>query len=372
MQEQQTSKQVKKALKGLKLQTAKKINLHRKRLTPLECKEIAGLLKENLQIKRIDLSGNGVGDLQVEMIHESLVPGEEDLKRFGKESILFKLSSLNLADNEVTVKGADLVGDIIRFTNLLSLNVSQNSLLSPGCCAIADSLTWNPDLRHLNLSRNQICPLGAERLGQVLKSNTKLLTLNLGYNHIQDQGLKHLCEGLAKNPTLQSLIIPSCGITDIGAQHLAMLIRDNKTLTNLDISNNPLTDTGLKLLRSAIDHNEILVNIGIYGSLATSTTDINYLIDSCIANRDNMDMARECLILSRKIMGFDLPHEILASVLTLYTSHLPPKCQHAVHAVLLDRALVGMVFARDQFSPGNLSAVCGLLRRGGSRFNWQK
>ena len=373
LQEQQTCRQVKKALKDLKLQQAKKISLHRKRVTPVECERIAGLLKENLQIKRIDLSGNGVTDLQVEMIHNGLVPGQEELRKFGRESILFKLSSLNLADNEITVKGADLLGDVVRFTNLLSLNLSENLLLSPGCVAIADALTWNPELRHLNISRNQICPLGSKSLGDVLKSNTKLQTLNLGYNNIQDIGLKLLCDGLIRNSALKSLIVSDCGITDSGAHHLARLIRDNKTIVNLDISNNPLTDAGFKVIKDAMEHNEIITNIETHGSLATNISVINSIIDSCHANRENMELARECLTISRKLIGFDLPHEILAKTLGLYTSHLSLKSQHAIHSVLLDQRLIGKITARDQFSPLNLAAVCGLLKKGfKSKFYWQK
>ena len=173
-----------------------------------------------------------------------------------------KLSSLHLYDNNLNLRDARAIANIIRFNKtLVSLNISENIIQDHGMCLVCDALCCNAALKFLDVSENALTVYSAVAFEVTIQCNSTLTCLALGSNLIGDEGCKHLAKALSVNKTLASLYMRHNIIGDDGAKALAAALRNNKTLLQLDLSFNNIKDEGAMALLSALHNNTTLMDL---------------------------------------------------------------------------------------------------------------
>ena len=102
-------------------------------------------------------------------------------------------------------------------TNLLVLDLVDNSITSKGAIVMADNLNNFQELQALSLSKNNI---GLEGMAALVRW-IKLIELQLGHNNIDSDGACELTEGLRHVKTLQKLDVQSNNLGPVGLLELA-------------------------------------------------------------------------------------------------------------------------------------------------------
>ncbi|XP_049477312.1 NACHT, LRR and PYD domains-containing protein 12 isoform X3 [Panthera uncia] len=232
---------------GLRHPSCKLQNLRLKRccVAPSACRDLAAALMANQNLRRMDLSGNGLGLPGVKLLCQGLRH-----PRCRLQAIQLKICDLTAAACE------DLTSILSVNCSLRELDLSLNDLGDPGVLLLCEGLR-HPQCR-LQTLRLGICRLGSaacEGLGAVLQVNPHLRELDLSFNDLGDRGMWPLCEGLG-HPTcrLQKLWLDSCGLTAKACEHLASALGVSQTLTELYLTNNALGDTGVRLLCKGLSH----------------------------------------------------------------------------------------------------------------------
>ena len=121
------------------------------------------------------------------------------------------ISELNTACIELLAEGMKCC------TNLLSLNLRDNSIGSDGAVVLAEGLKCCTNLQTLNLSLNSIGSDGAVALAEGFKCLTNLQTLEIDSNNIGSDVAVALAEGFKCLTNLQTLEIDSNSIGSDGA-----------------------------------------------------------------------------------------------------------------------------------------------------------
>lgn len=136
------------------------------------------------------------------------------------------LSSLNLAENSLGIKGSDIVKSILKtgvLPKLRMLDMSKNSNLASKAAGmnLSSALQANTTLTQIDLSgiTSEKFPdltngsKFAEELSGGLSANKSLLKLYLSETKIFAAGCKALASALLRNRVLQELRISSCSLT---------------------------------------------------------------------------------------------------------------------------------------------------------------
>merc|ERR1719245_1348590 len=124
--------------------------------------------------KRVDLSGQGVGDSGARLAAWLLTKGSE------KE--LARPEELNLRDNRIAKVGGEKLGIALETnTTLKELNLDKNDLRPEGMRLLANGLLANRTVTFLSVSRNSLGCDGAAHAARLLGSyNKSLKKLYLG------------------------------------------------------------------------------------------------------------------------------------------------------------------------------------------------
>ena len=131
------------------------------------------------------------------------------------------LDQLNLGITKLDDAGAIELGvSLVGNTNLLYLQLDNNSVGWSGAKSIADGLRGNKALHTLRLPYNSVGAAGATALGEVL-NETAITYLNLNWNSIEDGGAEALGAGLKGNSTLKTLDLVFNRIGPVGGVALA-------------------------------------------------------------------------------------------------------------------------------------------------------
>ncbi|KAF4655794.1 hypothetical protein FOL46_008119, partial [Perkinsus olseni] len=149
----------------------------------------------------------------------------------------------------------------LRAMQLLSFDLSGNSIGPEGGELLCDALAHCAGLRTLRLSRCEILPRGGRALAKALHNFLHLKTLDIPYNYIGDEGAEAIARSLAKAEpgkpcgSLVELVLFSNSIGMIGGRSLVAACETNFTLLSLAIDQNPIPDDQLVALRSAVSFN---------------------------------------------------------------------------------------------------------------------
>ena len=193
------------------------------RLAPADCTAVVHFIKRVQQISLIKLSHNNIGSL-----------GCVEIAKLFENSIC-QLRGLSLWDNNIGDEGVKQVSNVLKNSQLSSL-----------------------DLRY-----NNITDKGVKQLSNALR-NSQLSSLHLGQNNITDEGVKQLSNDL-ENSQLSSLILEFNNITDEGVKQLSNAL-ENSQLSSLDLRYNNITDEGVKQLSNALVNNNKLRWLRLIGN----------------------------------------------------------------------------------------------------------
>ena len=200
--------------------------------------------------------------------------------------------------------------------NLRYLNISNNSILSSECGALAKALKHCTGIQELHLRKSEVGSRGVVDLADVISSNS-LYHLDLSYNQIGTAGLISL-SGLLKNTNIKILELSHNGIDSRGAAALVDILnsgtirtlefRGNDVgfyarsfgvglrkcihLVELDLSYNKINSQGISHLAEGLKHCTVLEVLNLTTNNITSdgATTIVAIMDSC-NNLKDLDLS---------------------------------------------------------------------------------
>ncbi|XP_034153989.2 leucine-rich repeat-containing protein 34 [Pangasianodon hypophthalmus] len=241
------------------------------RLTDEDVQALCKTLRNNLQVKALDLSYNRISDEGAvhlaDLIQENVALQDLDLMcndigADGAERIAKSLhhnttlKRLRMTGNKIGNKGAMHFASMLQINSALEeLDVSDCDLDTQSLITFAIVLTNNRSLVSVNVSRPVLFSLQEEttvHTARMLELNRSLKELHMGKHGMTDCGLQRLSEALISNHSLSYLDLRCNRITRDGARHLARLLRQNDTLQILDLSFNRIEDDGAACLSDAI------------------------------------------------------------------------------------------------------------------------
>ena len=226
---------------------------------------IATGLQSNPVLTYLDLSRNARGGASITMALAQALKSNCALKYL---DVCYTFNALE--NDKIGPKGRSALASALRFNRILThLNLKHSGIDDSVASALGEALQTNSALMDLNLADNQIGETGTAALGKALQSNYTLTHLNLEKNNgIGDTGAKALGKALQSNHTLIHLNLESSkGIGDTGAVAIANALQSNDTLTHLNLGdNNGIGDTGAEALGKALQSNHTLTHLDLMSS----------------------------------------------------------------------------------------------------------
>jgi Ran GTPase-activating protein (RanGAP) involved in mRNA processing and transport len=180
------------------------------------------------QLQSLILRGNTLGSAGTESIVAGLVGPDDTLTGAPNVKRNRNLITLDLSFNSLGEEGADEVGTLLRYNDTLKeIRLDGNGIADLGLrCVVGGLLDGDKDgcrytgLELLSLSSNMMTDEAAEYLHHYLKQpGCRLRSLNLANNEITSNGAALLAERISEaNCTLRNLIVEENKIGDDGAQ----------------------------------------------------------------------------------------------------------------------------------------------------------
>ncbi|KAI8897967.1 hypothetical protein BC833DRAFT_591749 [Globomyces pollinis-pini] len=359
-----------KATKLIK-KNSSKLNLSRKNVKDLDCDALFPLLASNVStISKLDLHDNQISELGASTLVQALLPpkylkkpsyelavGEVDLQ------IVSNLNYLDLSYNKLGSSGAEVVADLVRYTNISTLNLTHNNIRSRGLSAISQALTWGSGLKQLFLNSNGICQFGIKSISQTLLNNPCLQELHLSYNNIRNEGIRMISEALTRNNQLKTIALKSNYLDDQGMMYITKMLAVNDTITHMDLSLNAITDDGATILLTSFESNETLLSLNVNEN-AISLKIQSQLDQMLFRNFELLKNSKELFKISRFLILLNqIPTDIKSIVLQQFFYSWDSKSARAVFSILLDRLSIGAIVDQTvTFNSKNLANQCVKLR----------
>jgi len=190
-------------------------------------------------------------------------PSPDVKKIFGRDSI---------TDDDAK----KLAGKLEKNCVITDLDLSYNSIHSPGVDALGKALRTNRHVTSLNLRANIGCMMssGNSALALSLKENKTLTELNLSVIGLGDNDLMKLCAGVLHSRTLRILNISGNDIGEHGARVISITLggtaakpdQRNQSLRILDLSHNKIRGAGVQFLSEMMDRNWNLLKVDLEGN----------------------------------------------------------------------------------------------------------
>ncbi|XP_063049928.1 NACHT, LRR and PYD domains-containing protein 12-like [Engraulis encrasicolus] len=216
-------------------------------LTAQRCTRLASILsKESSKLRYLDLSGNHIGDVGVQLLCSGL------------KNHNCALETLSLSDCGVTGEGYAALASALKSnpSHLEELDLRGND---PGDSRVKllTDLLQDPQckLKRLRLLKTGSAEEACEYLTTVLGGNPLLLTeLDLSGKIPGHSGAKQFCALLEDSHCrAKTITVDSCGLTAQSCTTLAnILCKESSKLRHLDLSDNHIGDVGVQLLFSGL------------------------------------------------------------------------------------------------------------------------
>ncbi|CAH1791138.1 unnamed protein product [Owenia fusiformis] len=228
-------------------------------LGPLGTRAIARVLRDNVSLEKLDLSGNWMeGD------------GGKAMARALEDNDY--ILDLTLADNRLGSRGAQ------HFSRILSnnaavrkINLSGNNFDEDDGPCFAEAIEENRNLQELVLSHNGFGLKAGQLIGPAIGANETLESIDLSWNHIRLKGAVAVAKGVKENVRLKTCNLSWNGLAREGGFAIADAILANNVLLELDISGNRLdADCALKIAK-ALSGNDSLRTLKMGNNPITTT-----------------------------------------------------------------------------------------------------
>ena len=232
-----------KILQALKYHSKLKLlNLNNNNMTGQVAEDLAYVIKNNPNIRKLYLSNNGFKSSAVVIL--------QALKHHSK------LKNLSLHNNNMTGQVAEDLAYVIRNNlHLKKLYLSDNSFKS-SAIIVLQALKDHSELKVLNLNNNNMTGQVAQDLAYVVKNNANLRKLYLSNNSLKSSAVVIL-QALKDHSKLKTLSLHNNNMTGQVAEDLAYVIRNNLYLKKLYLSNNGLKSSVLVILQALKDHSKL-------------------------------------------------------------------------------------------------------------------
>jgi len=198
-----------------------------------------------------------IGDHGMNLLHHYLCE-----EKSGKLAI--KTIILNL--NDLTGASSPLLGDIITYLQLHTLQLSFNNISSMKDISIA--VTNSKTIKVLLMEANDLIALETSAISDMI---TSLEEINIKNNKLGDDGAVILSKGIIKSYTLRVLDITENNITATGATAIAESLLYNTSLEVLNMSNNAIGEDGAIQFGHAITNNKMLKHLHLGDCKITAT-----------------------------------------------------------------------------------------------------
>ena len=250
-------------LVSLKIFNKERVNRNRISYTGVE--KLSQLLKVSKILTFIDLSLLSLGDTGVNQIWKGVTGIENGVinEDLDQDSVKYSqkcevstpsevikvpnrhLSSLVLANNELTFGCINSITDIVLQTNLEHLNLSDNSLGDKSIAKFSSCLLsgrWN--LKILELENWDLTGPGCNSFLTALKQNGSIKSINMNKNDLSGHSIIKWKEILHTNHTITKISLAKWKLGDIGAKAIAQGLFRNKNITHLNLCENDIGDKG--------------------------------------------------------------------------------------------------------------------------------
>ena len=245
---------------------------------------IAVILSRNANLTGLKLNGNSLQSAGVITIAQGL------------ENIC-TLRKLWLGCNNATKITANKIEVVLSHnTNLIELDLTENSLMSEGIIQIARGLRYVSTLQKLWLRNNKATEKAAGDIAAVLSHSTNLTELDLAGNNLKSEGIIRIAQGLQNVSTLQKLWLQNNQATEKAAGDIAAVLSHNPNLTELDLSENRLQTAGIIKIAQGLQNVSTLQKLWLaYNNITDKAADN---IATVLAHNNNLielDFNGNCL-----------------------------------------------------------------------------
>jgi Ran GTPase-activating protein (RanGAP) involved in mRNA processing and transport len=195
--------------------------------------ELAPALYHNTSIKVLDISKNGLDDMESARSLRGILCSNKTM------------TALDLSGNQfgLSTGAVECIADGLGSNStLLKIDLSSCALGDAGVSVLAQTLgSRNTTLYKLSLDDNSITSTGVGVLVETMEQSSHHITeLDLQGNSIGNKGASLLARSLGNNalPSLTRVSLYDCGIGDDGFKTLVSALEQNTSLLFLDLRNN--------------------------------------------------------------------------------------------------------------------------------------
>ena len=194
--------------------------------------ELATVLFCNHKLKELDLSYNNLSTSDFVNVFQGM-------------KNISNLVSINISHNTITNKAVDKLSVVLSSNPKLEmLDLSYSNLSTSDVVKVFQGMKNIANLVSINISHNTITNKAADKLSVVLSSNPKLEMLDLSYSNLSTSDVVKVFERMRIISNLVSFNFSHNTITSIVADKLAAVLLNNVSLRELDLSHNDLTSSG--------------------------------------------------------------------------------------------------------------------------------
>ena len=215
-------------------------------------------------LNQLELEGNHFGDKGISGMYNALMSCEND-------QLSTTITSLNLADNQLTQCSTVKIIEIVQVYNVKCLNISKNHLGRTFPHFKHSTITT---LEELNISSNGL-KANAVCLGQCLHFLVNLRTFDISKNDISDKATKSLTTGMLLTPSLEEFKYDENLFSEDSAMIFKMIYQLRNTSNAKLVKCTPLEVKALVFILNCINDNEEKLQSSDIVSTISHITELN-------------------------------------------------------------------------------------------------